>query len=59
MTLNARVEMAPGQLEERVKNVLECSIFGKTEMKILDWRCFSPGRPNPTQRYDTVVNYRG
>lgn len=56
MTLNARIEMAPGQLEERVKNMLECSIFGKTAMKILDWRCLSPGRPNPTQRYDRVVN---
>ena len=54
LTLNARVEMRPEVLEIMMKQILEKQ-KGSLEMKILAWRCLSPGRPNPTFRFDYVV----
>jgi G3E family GTPase len=55
LTLNARVEMAPEKLEKMVTqtmNELTGNTIGK---KVLAHRCLSPGRPNPTHRYQYVV----
>lgn len=54
ITLNARVEMSPEALEKTVKQILE-EIKGSLEMKIVAWKCLSPGRPDPTYRFKQVV----
>jgi hypothetical protein len=55
LTLNARVEMTPELLEKIVKSTLQ-EISGKSvTQKVLAHRCLSPGRPNPTFRFDHVV----
>lgn len=54
LTLNARVEMSPEALENAVKHILD-EAKGSLEMKILAWRCLSPGRPDPTYRFTHVV----
>ena len=55
MTLNARVQMEPENLEkivlEEVSNVCGTNIISE----ILALRCLSPGRPKPTHHYDYVV----
>ncbi len=56
LTLNARVEMTPKKLENISREMLEFSCKGKITMATAVWRCLSPGRPNPTQRYDYVVD---
>lgn len=55
LTLNARVQMAPRALEDVTRQVLAevCGSAVTAETKA--WRCLSPGRPNPTHRYDHVV----
>ena len=54
LTLNARVEMSPELLEQIVREVLD-ACRGSLETKIVNLRCLSPGRPNPTFRFDHVV----
>ena len=54
LMLNARVEMNPAALENLVRDRLKKANSG-ISMKILAWRCLSPGRPKPTFRYDRVV----
>lgn len=54
LTLNARVEMSPESLEKLVKQILTEQSAGLNQT-IMAWRCLSPGRPNPTFRYDYVV----
>jgi len=54
LTLNARVEMSPELLEQIVLEVLD-ACRGSLETKIVNLRCLSPGRPNPTFRFDHVV----
>lgn len=56
LTLNARVEMTPKELEDISREMLESSGKGKITMTTAAWSCLSPGRPNPTQRYDYIVN---
>ena len=55
MTLNARVEMSPADLEcivtEVVMEVCGTEITQKVEVS----KCLQPGRPNPTYRFDYVV----
>jgi G3E family GTPase len=55
LTLNARVEMSPESLEQIVHEILDTTSHGKIKSTILVWRCLSPGRPNPTFRYNFVV----
>jgi len=55
LTLNARVEMRPETLEQIVRETLHANVAGKFEMKIIALRCLSPGRPNPTFRFDHVI----
>ena len=55
LTLNARVETTPEELEKMVKERLETETKNHLEMEIVAWRCLSPGRPEPTFRFDYVV----
>jgi G3E family GTPase len=54
LTLNARVEMSPKTLELIVREMLD-EIRGRLDVKILALKCLSPGRPNPSFRFDHVV----
>lgn len=55
LTLNARVEMSPKELEQIVRLTLEGSAKENLKVKIIALRCLSPGRPNPTFRFDHIV----
>ena len=55
MTLNARVQMSPEALDDIVNKELGSSTRGRFRVTKVAWRCLSPGRPNPTHRYDHVV----
>lgn len=56
LTVNARVEMSPETLENIVRTTLN-TIDGTTiSKKIVALRCLSPGRPNPTFRFDRIVS---
>ena len=55
LTVNARVEMNPEMLEDIVRNTLDVAGGTSISKKIIALRCLSPGRPNPTYRFDHVV----
>ena len=56
LTLNARVEMSPADLERIVRAELAAAAqAADTEATIAELSCLSPGRPNPTHRLDRVV----
>jgi G3E family GTPase len=55
LTFNARVEMSPDTLENIVRNTIAANTSGNLKANILTLRCLSPGRPNPTFRFDHVV----
>jgi G3E family GTPase len=55
MTLNARVEMIPGTLEQIVHNTLASNLKGNLKARTIAFKCLSPGRPNPTFRFDHIV----
>lgn len=55
LTLNARVQMAPEALENVVREAMQLSCGETVTARPHAWRCLSPGRPNPTHRYDHIV----
>ncbi|MDP4291960.1 MAG: cobalamin synthesis protein P47K, partial [Bacteroidota bacterium] len=55
LTLNARVEMSPATLEQIVRKTIEAYMNANLKATIVTMRCLSPGRPNPTYRFDHVV----
>lgn len=55
LTLNARVQMAPEALENVVREAMQLSCGKTVTARPHAWRCLSPGRPNPTHRYDHIV----
>lgn len=55
LTLNARVEMSPETLEQLVRDTLNSKMTDNLSIRILTLRCLSPGRPNPTYRFDHIV----
>jgi len=55
LTLNARVEMSPEALEAIVRKTLDATKGKGIRKKIIALRCLSPGRPNPTFRFESVV----
>lgn len=55
LTLNARVEMSPEALEEIIRTTLDSTKGRGIGKKIVALRCLSPGRPNPTFRFEKVV----
>ncbi|MHC6180002.1 GTP-binding protein [Clostridium sp. JNZ X4-2] len=56
MILNARIEMDPADLERIVSEAVSavCAEEGITQ-KVEALKCLSPGRPNPTHRYNYIV----
>ena len=56
MTLNARVQMSPDDLQKTVETILPetAASFG-VSASIVNLKCLMPGRPNPTYRYQTVI----
>ena len=56
MTLNARVQMSPDDLQKTVEKILPetAAAFG-VSASIINLKCLMPGRPNPTYRYQTVI----
>lgn len=56
LVLNARVEMAPEELERTVREVLSSVVKDEVEAHIQTLKCLQPGRPNPTHRYDHIVS---
>ncbi|HAF59850.1 MAG TPA: GTP-binding protein [Bacillota bacterium] len=55
MTLNARVQMDPDTLKNIVGEELQSACGSGIEMRIVELNYLSPGRPNPTYRYDRIV----
>lgn len=56
LTLNARVEMSPERLENIVHTTLDTLTATTIDKKIVALSCLSPGRPNPTFRFDRIVS---
>ena len=56
LTVNARVEMSPETLENIVRTTLDTITGTSISKKIVALRCLSPGRPNPTYRFDHIVS---
>ncbi len=56
--INARIGVNPEILDEMVKESLEKVTNNIISMKINAWKCLSPGYPNPTFRYDKIVDYK-
>jgi len=55
MTLNARVQMEPNNLKDIVLEEIANACGTEIASEILALECLSPGRPNPTHRYNYVV----
>lgn len=55
LTLNARVEMPPEDLERIVRDALSKVAGQHVRTDIRTIRCLRPGRPHPTHRYKTVI----
>jgi len=56
MTLNARVQMSPDDLQKTVEKILpETAASFSVSASIINLKCLMPGRPNPTYRYQTVI----
>jgi len=55
LTLNARVEMTPEELERIVRDALARTVGPRMQMEISHLQCLRPGRPQPTHRYDRIV----
>lgn len=52
--VNARVETTPQHLDELVKKALAGANEGLNS-ELIAWKYLQPGRPNPTYRFDSVV----
>ncbi len=55
LTVNARVEIAPAELERIVRAVLDRAADRRVRVEFHGLRCLRPGRPQPTYRYGTLV----
>ena len=55
LILNARAEMSPDALEQIVHKTLDANLKGNLKAKTIAFKCLSPGRPNPTFRFDHIV----
>ena len=55
MTVNARVQMQPEVLERLIETIIHATSNGKVTYTKVASKCLSPGRPNPTYRYDRIV----
>lgn len=55
LTLNARAQMPPADLEALARAALARVAGNSITWQVGHLRCFQPGRPAPTYRYDRVV----
>lgn len=55
VTINARVQMNPDDLEYGIEEEILKLCNGKIRNEKLASKCLSPGRPNPTFRYDQII----
>lgn len=55
LTVNARVQMTPAALEAMVREELAECCGSDVRFEIRALNCLSPGRPNPTYRYDHTI----
>jgi len=55
LTLNARAQMSPEQLETIVREQMAKVCGSTVKAQVAALRCLSPGYPTPTYRYDKVV----
>lgn len=55
LTVNARVEMSPADLDQIVREALDAVSNGNFKFETVAWRSLSPGRPLPTHRYSQLV----
>lgn len=55
LTLNARVQINPADLERIVADSLGEALGAGRTCAVSEFRCLSPGRPNPTHRFRAVV----
>ncbi|MDR2389636.1 MAG: cobalamin synthesis protein P47K [Tannerellaceae bacterium] len=56
LTVNARVETSPGELDQIVRDTLQALTQEDTlQVETLAWRFLMPGRPQPTHRFVEVV----
>ena len=58
LILNIRAEIPPEELEEVVKEVIDVCRENGFLFEILDLKYLTPGRPEPTHRYDYVLESR-
>ena len=54
LTVNARAEIKPGQLQKIVLGIMD-DLFDQYEITGTNVRCLIPGYPNPTYHYNKVV----
>ena len=55
LTVNARVELSPSELEAIVDAALKETVGSGIALNTLQLNSLSPGRPNPTYRFDHIV----
>ena len=55
LTLNARVEMEPEEVQTIVEEEIAKAAGDTVSSHIIALKCLKPGRPNPTYRYQKVV----
>lgn len=56
MTLNARVQMPPDDLQKSIETVLAETVGSfHASANVADMKCLMPGRPDPTYRYHSIV----
>lgn len=55
MTINARVEMTPEQLDKIVRDEIAAASGTQITIAASSWKSLSPGRPKPTWRFSEVV----
>ncbi len=56
LIINARVECEPDLLDQLVRDVLLRTIDNRYDDEVIAWRYLQPGRPNPTHRFEEVVD---
>lgn len=55
LTINARVEMQPQELENLIISALEQTCISDIQYEVQVLKCLQPGRPNPTYRYKATI----
>lgn len=53
LILNVRIQTSPEALEKLVREAMDVDCAALAEVEIREFRCFQPGRPNPTFRIRT------